>query len=66
MKDLEKLGHLLHHWIEHNEEHAETYRAWAEKADSLGKKDLSAVLERLYHETKNLNTFLEEAKRKLG
>ncbi|WP_457591535.1 hypothetical protein [Geoglobus sp.] len=29
--ELEKLRHLLDHWIEHNEEHISKYREWAEK-----------------------------------
>lgn len=32
----EKLEKLLHHWIKHNESHAETYRDWMKKA---GKKE---------------------------
>ena len=36
MNELEKLKRLPHHWQEHNDEHAEAYRDWAEKAVSLG------------------------------
>ncbi len=31
MSDLEKLKHLLEHWIEHNKEHTAKYVEWAEK-----------------------------------
>lgn len=31
MNDLEKLKVLLPHWIEHNTEHADELRAWAER-----------------------------------
>ncbi len=65
MDDLQKLKHLLHHWKEHNDEHAETYRDWAEKASSLGNEELSKVLDNLYHETKKLNGLFEEAMRKI-
>jgi hypothetical protein len=32
MTEQQKLGVLLPHWIEHNEEHAAEFRAWAERA----------------------------------
>jgi hypothetical protein len=39
-----RLHHLLTHWVEHNEAHAQTYREWAEKAEEEG---LTAASERL-------------------
>jgi hypothetical protein len=47
--------------MEHNDEHAEIYRSWAEKASSLGKEELSETLKRLYRETKKLNSLFKEA-----
>ena len=66
MNELDKLKHLLHHWKEHNDEHAETYREWAAKAASLGNKDLAAVLERLSQESKRLKSLFEEAEKEIG
>ena len=34
--EMEKLKILLDHWIEHNKEHGEEFREWAEKARALG------------------------------
>ena len=34
--EMEKLKILLDHWIEHNKEHGEEFREWAEKAGDLG------------------------------
>lgn len=65
MDEIEKLKKLLHHWQEHNNEHAEVYREWAEKLSFLGKGDSAKELERLYRETKNMNALFEEALRKL-
>jgi len=65
MNELDKLKHLLHHWKEHNDEHAETYREWAAKAASLGNKDLAAVLERLSQESKRLKSLFEEAEKEI-
>jgi hypothetical protein len=52
--------------MEHNAEHAETYREWAERAEALGNKELAEILQRLYRETKRLNVFFEAAKKKTG
>ncbi len=65
MNELVKLRKLLHHWMEHNDEHAETYREWSDKASLLGKKELSETLLRLYNETKKLNELFEKAMNKL-
>jgi len=61
MNDIAKLNRLLHHWMEHNDEHAETYREWAEKAAGLGNKELSDTLGKLYNETKKLNVLFQDA-----
>lgn len=61
MDDISKLRHLLEHWREHNDEHAETYRQWAEKAATLGNKELSEVLGKLYHEAKKMDVLFEDA-----
>jgi len=61
MDDLQKLKHLIGHWAEHNAEHAETYREWSKKADSLGKKELSAVLGELSEKTLKLDGLFKKA-----
>lgn len=63
MDELKKLKKLLNYWMEHNDEHAEVYRNWAEKASSLGKEELSEILDELYHKTKKLNTLFKKAKK---
>ena len=35
MTELEKLKHLLEHWIEHNEAHVKTYNEWAVRLDRI-------------------------------
>jgi len=35
MNDIEKLKHLLEHWIEHNEAHVKTYNEWAVRLDRI-------------------------------
>lgn len=63
MKELDKLKHLLHHWQEHNDEHADTYREWSQKMSALGRQDLANVLETLYREAGKLGALFEEAMR---
>jgi len=61
MDELEKMKRLLRHWIEHNNEHVQLYRDWAEKAASLGNKELSKILICLSDETKKLDRLFEKA-----
>ena len=61
MNDLEKISHLLHHWREHNDEHAESYKGWAEKMKLSGNERLSNILTRLYEETKKLGALFDDA-----
>lgn len=37
MDDLKKLAVLLPHWSEHNAEHAEEFREWAQRAEAAGR-----------------------------
>jgi len=61
MDEIEKLKRLLPHWMEHNDDHAESYRKWAERIGSSGNEELSGILDKLYHETRKLNELLEKA-----
>ena len=63
MDDVEKLKTLLPHWMKHNDEHAKTYKNWAEKMSSLGKKELSEVLEVIHQESEILRGLFQEAQR---
>ena len=63
MDDLDKLKILLPHWMEHNDEHAKTYKDWAEKMSSLGKEELSEALEAIHQESRKLRGLFEEVLR---
>jgi len=43
--DLAKLRLLLPHWIEHNEEHAESFREWVGKAREMGLETAARPIE---------------------
>lgn len=61
MTELEKLKHLLDHWIEHNDAHVRTYDEWADKAEALGRSDLAQVLREIANETGRLDELLKKA-----
>jgi hypothetical protein len=61
MDDLQKLKHLIGHWKEHNEEHAQTYREWSKKADAAGKGELAAILRELAEGTLEMEKLFEKA-----
>jgi len=63
MDEIGKLKKLIPHWMEHNDEHAETYQNWSEKVSSLGMKELSEILKKLHQEFKKLRELFEEAMR---
>jgi hypothetical protein len=45
MNDLEKLKHLIGHWIEHEREHAVSYEEWADKIQHLdGGEEIASAL----------------------
>jgi hypothetical protein len=61
MTELEKLKHLLEHWMEHNEAHVKTYSEWAAKAESLGEADLYEVMKQIVEESRKLNGLFSKA-----
>jgi len=61
MDELNKLNHLLNHWIDHNKDHVSNYNEWAEKAEALGEHTLSEVLRRIADESKKLEELFREA-----
>ena len=64
MNDLEKLQLLLPHWIEHNAEHADELRSWADSMQQDGKVDaakmLSAAAASLRNAGEHLSRLLKE------
>lgn len=65
MNDMIKLKHLLEHWIEHNEEHVNTYRDWAGKALQAGKPELAEVLREIAAQTKSMEKLFLKARKVL-
>ena len=61
MTDLDKLKHLLKHWLEHNDAHINTYEEWAQKAETMGEKDISEILKQITDESRKLNNLFQKA-----
>lgn len=59
MSEIEKLRVLLPHWIEHNGEHADEFREWAERAGSVEGAILEAA-ELIEEANKRLEGALEQ------
>ena len=56
MSTPEKLAKLLDHWAHHNEEHARTYRLWADRAREAGLTGVAERLERAAAQNLAINT----------
>jgi len=61
MNDLDKLRHLLKHWLEHNDAHINTYEEWAQKTETMGEKDISEILKQITDESRKLNNLFQKA-----
>ena len=61
MTEIDKLKHLLKHWLDHNDAHIDTYNEWASKAESLGEKELSEILNQIAEDSKKLNGLFDKA-----
>jgi len=63
--ELDKLKHLLKHWIEHNDAHVINYSEWSSKVDALGEKELADILNQIANESKSLNHLFNKALQRL-
>lgn len=65
MEDKKRLKVLVHHWIEHNTEHEQEFRRWAEKAESLGDKALHNYILAAAQKMQEANVCLSDAAKRL-
>jgi len=57
----EKMIKLLEHWIKHNDDHAQTYRDWAQKAKEKNKVKAALMLEDAAEMTLSISKKFESA-----
>ena len=60
-KDIKKLNILLEHWVEHNNDHAEEFREWAEKAREYMGGSISEKIDVAADRMTQANESLKEA-----
>lgn len=65
-EDLTRLRLLLPHWIEHNEEHAEEFSKWAERAQAAREFHVADHLWTAAHKLAQANEALQGALDHLG
>ena len=56
-----KMIKLLEHWIKHNDDHAKTYRKWAEKAQDKDMSKAASLLKDAAEMTLDISKKFEEA-----
>lgn len=47
VSEMEKLRKITEHWIGHNEEHARSYRLWADRARAAGREQAGRALDEI-------------------
>ena len=57
----EKLRILLNHWVEHNREHGEEFRNWADKAKAFGEAMVHDDMLEAVRQMDKVNEFLLRA-----
>lgn len=60
-----RLAHLVPHWIEHNDAHAEQFEEWAKKAREAGLGAAANEIEAAMRAMKQANEHLGDARAKL-
>ena len=58
----EKIGKLLEHWIKHNDDHAVTYRGWADQAKLNHLESVAAIIQEAAEMNLAVNEKFEQAK----
>jgi hypothetical protein len=58
----EKIEKLLDHWIKHNDDHAVTYRGWADQAKLNHLEAVAAIIEEAAEMNLAVNEKFEQAK----
>ena len=58
----EKIVKLLEHWIKHNDDHAQTYRGWADQVTQNHLEAVGAIIEEAAEMNLEINKKFEQAK----
>jgi len=61
----EKLIKLLDHWLKHNQDHADTYREWAERARTNHLSEIGALLDEVADMSETMDDKFRDARERL-
>ncbi|MGV8073879.1 MAG: hypothetical protein AB2L11_04905 [Syntrophobacteraceae bacterium] len=61
LSETDKLFKMVRHWINHNEEHARSFRDWAKRAHDMGHEKVYLILEEVATGTELQSQNLEKA-----
>ena len=59
----QKMDRLLDHWIHHNDDHAENYRTWADRARQNGMDKMADMLDEAARQTEEITKIFQAAKK---
>jgi phage shock protein A len=65
MDDRAKLKTLLSYWIEHNQEHSQEFREWADKAKAMGETDVAGEMLQAVQEMDKASGLLSQSLKRL-
>jgi nickel/cobalt exporter len=60
-----KLGALLNYWVEHNEEHSQEFREWADKAKAFGEIEIADEMLQAAQEMDKASKLLSQSLKRL-
>lgn len=66
MEQIEKLGVLLQHWIDHNRGHVEEFTKWRDVAAQEGKEGVAKAIEEAMNQMGRVNDHLGKALEEVG
>ncbi len=64
-QDRDKLKTLLHYWVEHNREHCQEFREWADKARSFGEGEVGEEMLQAAQEMDKASGLLSQSLKRL-
>lgn len=65
-EDRQKLATLVHHWIEHNSGHRESYLEWRDKVSGQDLPQTLTALDKVAELTQEMNRELQKAAQELS
>lgn len=65
-EERKKLATLLDYWIDHNDEHGQEFREWAEKMKETGEEEIYVELYRAVNEMEKAGEYLRKARKIMG